>query len=173
MRLYTFINMYLSHIQAGIQTAHILGELHNKADFNTIVTRSDEDHGNECNVVYTKRSLMTKEYSQDHKTIVVCNGGNGASIRDYIKFFDSSENPYPWATFHEDEDSLDGALTGVGIVLPEDIYEVDVTFENLKTSEGLERVKVFTNKITGKRFDFPESYTYQLINKIKSAPLFR
>jgi len=172
--LYTFINMYLSPIQAGIQSAHILGELHNKADFNTIVTRSDESYGNECNVVYTKRSLMTKDYSQNHKTIVVCSGGNAANIREYIKFFDSPENLYPWIHFNEDQDSLDGALTGVGIILPEEIYEVEVSFENYKTFSGdFEKIKVFTNKITGVRYGDSTSYIYQLINKIKSAPLFK
>lgn len=105
MRLYTFINAYLSQIQQGIQTAHILGEL-----INSHRTRAQDE--------------FLGDWIQNHKTIIVCNGGNAQSIRDLTEFFKNKKNPYQFATFHEDGDSLDGALTGVGIILPETIYDV-------------------------------------------------
>jgi hypothetical protein len=40
-----------------------------------------------------------------------------------LKFFDDPRNPYPYVTFNEDGQSLDGIMTCVGIVLPEKIYE--------------------------------------------------
>lgn len=105
MRLYTFINCYLSQIQQGIQTAHILGEM-------AVQFRTE----------YQDQAYW--DYLNNHKTIIVCNGGNNAMIRETVDFFKDSRNPYQFATFYEDQQSLDGALTGVGIILPPSVYDV-------------------------------------------------
>jgi len=101
MRAYFFGNMYLSPIQQGIQAAHVTHEL------------------------FLKYGIDSRFYdwAQDHKTMILLNGGYSENLRELIALFDSRENPYPWAHFNEGEDSLDGALTSVGIVLPEKIYE--------------------------------------------------
>jgi len=112
MRAYFFGNMYLSSIQQGIQAAHVTHELFNKystvsgADGLSILGHSD--------------TLFS--WSLSHKTMILLNGGYSENLREIIALFDTPENPYPWAHFNEGEDSLDGALTSVGIVLPEKIY---------------------------------------------------
>jgi hypothetical protein len=100
MRLYTFTNFYLSSIQQGIQTAHVVSELSIKA-----------------HPLYT-------EWAKDHKTIIVLNGGNSKSLQDvYSKLTRLVETKYPIAKFNEDEQSLNEAFTCVGIVVPAKIYE--------------------------------------------------
>lgn len=109
MRLYTFINYYLSSIQQGIQSAHIVSELMHKSW--------------EPDLAY-----MIKDWAQNHKTIIVCNGGNNESIENLARFFQIvADEKYPYTTFCEDQNSLCGALTGVGIILPEEIYDVEFT----------------------------------------------
>lgn len=105
MRAYFFGNMYLSSIQQGIQAAHALHEM-----FIHFPTR--EQDGGE----------YLWEWASCHKTMVLLNAGYGDEIRNLVAFFNNHRNPYPWAEFHEEQASLDGALTTVGIVLPEKIY---------------------------------------------------
>ncbi|KKK54219.1 hypothetical protein LCGC14_3086920, partial [marine sediment metagenome] len=64
-------------------------------------------------------------WSLSHKTMILLNGGYAANLQKLVDFFDQQGNrnvSYPWAHFHEEEASLNGALTCVGIVLPEKIY---------------------------------------------------
>jgi len=106
MRLYTFTNFYFSSIQAGIQTAHVVHELFNKYD--------------ESELAIDKQLY---DWSCNHKTIIVLNGGAFNDIFSLLEFFDSPYNPYPFSGFYEDVPSLNGMLTTVGIVLPTYIYE--------------------------------------------------
>lgn len=149
MRLYTFCNCYLSSIQQGIQSAHILGELINSV-FETGITTNSTPLKQE--ITLKEKELMIVNWCEMHKTIIVCNGGNAQGIRELTKFFDSKENPFPFATFNEDGDSLDGALTGVGIILPEEIYDA-------KFYKGVESIEDSENTLTQ---DF-NAYTYENI----------
>ena len=62
------------------------------------------------------------EWAHEHKTMILLNGGYSKTLRGLFEFFDDRKNPYPFAHFCEGEDALDGALTCVGIILPEKIY---------------------------------------------------
>jgi len=168
LRLYTFLNYYLSSIQQGIQSAHILGEIYNEANSKRTTIDSFEGEGIVQELRYNERDLMVFDWAENHKTMVVCNGGNNQNLRDLISFFKIVDNPYPWAAFYEDADSLDRALTGVGIILPESIYDVTTEYD---LYEG-QRVKVFVRP-DGRaiRREGWNSYEYQLIDRIKSAPL--
>jgi len=106
MRAYFFGNMYLSSIQQGIQAAHVI---------TNIFTKYDPGVDKEADILY--------EWALEHETMVLLNAGYSENIRDLLSFFDDPENPYPWSEFHEGEDALDCALTDVGIILPEKIYE--------------------------------------------------
>jgi hypothetical protein len=158
MRLYTFCNYYLSSIQQGIQTAHVVSELMYK-------------HCSE------NQFKMIQDWAKYHKTIVVCNGGNSKDIEDLHTFFCNKENPYPLADFAEDEQSLNSALTCVGIILPEEIYEVKSEFKYGYSSDSRERTKIYgyyPEDLTKMQiYSDPSDYTYKLIDKIKSAPLAR
>lgn len=106
MRLYTFTNMYLSPIQKGIQSAHLVHELFNKYESS-----------------YDERDTLY-DWSTNHKTMIVLNGGYSETLSALNDLFCHTRNPYPFTTFHESKEALGGALTCVGIVLPEKIYEL-------------------------------------------------
>jgi len=106
MRAYFFGNMYLSSIQQGIQAAHVVSELFVKYSTENSVT-----------------TAHLREWAENHKTVILLNGGYSEHIRELIHFFHSAENQYPWTVFNESLDALDGAVTCAGIVLPEKIYE--------------------------------------------------
>ncbi len=110
MRAYFFGNIYLSLIQNGIQAAHVITEMFIKYPAPQLL--------------YPDEILW--DWAMDHKTIILLNGGYSENLHRLIEFFtetgNPSSNPYPFAYFKEGQDALDGALTCVGIVLPEKIY---------------------------------------------------
>lgn len=109
MRFYSFTNYYLSSIQIGIQTAHAVGEMSLK--YQSIP-------GFE-----TEPIEMFDDWVRNHKTMVLLNGGNSAELRDlWALLTDERNTQFPVSKFNEDEQSLDGALTCVAIVLPEHVY---------------------------------------------------
>lgn len=107
MRYYGFGNYYLSSLQQGLQAAHVIKGLW---------TEYEKD---------TQSYQIAEEYARNHKTMVLLNGGNAAGLRyiyNSFKKFEAEGMTLPFAKFNEDEQSLDGALTAVGIVLPEKYY---------------------------------------------------
>ena len=106
MRAYFFGNMYLSSIQQGIQAAHVVAEM---------ATRYSA-------FASTSGPGMFTEWATDHKTMILLNAGYSEEIRNLKDLFQKNSNQYPWAYFHESDEALDGALTCVGIILPEKIY---------------------------------------------------
>lgn len=123
MRAYFFGNMYLSSIQQGIQAAHVTAELFMKA------------HSEEGN-------MFLLDWANNHKTMILLNAGYSEELRRLIEFFDTAENRYPWASFNEGQDALDGALTCVGIVIPEKIYRFAELLRNpdIKRTHNAEKV---------------------------------
>ena len=119
MRLYSLTNYYLSSIQKGIQTAHLVSEL----------SRMDREHA----LGKGKRSpsTMFREWADHHKTIILLNGGNSARLGYFHNAMISLApgqtvriaDEFPVVYFREDEDSLNGALTAVGVILPESVYK--------------------------------------------------
>ncbi len=106
MRCYSFVNYYLSDIQRGIQSGHANVEL-------SLLSKE-------------KGYDMYVDWAKNHKTVVVLNGGNQASLQNiYTTLEDCAKGGMmmPFAKFHEDEQSLNGALTAVSIVVPEFYYE--------------------------------------------------
>lgn len=99
-RAYFFTNMYISDIQRGIQTAHCTSALHMKYPVNKLLSI----------------------WANVDKTMIVLNGGYSSHLKDLCRLFDD-QTKYPWAYFKESQAALDGALTCVGIILPDHIYE--------------------------------------------------
>lgn len=104
LRLYTFINFYLSSIQQGIQTAHIVHDLMLKYQV----------HSSGAAKLFT-------DWARNHKTIIVLNGGGTAEIEQAVEVL-REQSQYPWAEFYESRECLSAALTGVGVVLPERVF---------------------------------------------------
>ena len=98
----------LSTTQQGIQSQHATIELFNKY--------KGED----------AKSKMLYDWSNNFKTHISLNGGDSQglkSILEVIKMYDDTEGlEYPYATFYEDE-SLEGILTSISIIIPEKIYQ--------------------------------------------------
>jgi len=124
-KLYSFVNSYLSDIQRGIQTAHLVNEFWQK-------------YLDKCLIQH--ESFIDWAYLQP--TIVILNGGNHADLGGLGVLFKSIRNvQYPFASYHEDDDSLNGVLTAVGIILPE------------KFSDKLDRMD-YVNGLIGDSFDY-------------------
>ena len=108
MRLYSFVNYYLSQLQAGLQTAHCVSEM-------------SVAH----NMKSAERSAYTSWAIYD-KTIIICNGGNSAMLEDlHLRLVDfAARFELPLTKFYEDEQSLNNALTSVAILVPARFYDV-------------------------------------------------
>lgn len=106
MRLYAFVNYYLSPLQHGLQTAHLVSELF-----------AQHLIGSELNCQVGKWALY-------HKTIIILKGGNSKEIADFYagRLFPLRDK-FPTAIFYEDHQSLNGAATAAGIILPEELYD--------------------------------------------------
>lgn len=146
-RLYTFVNhVYMSPIQWGIQTAHVVSAL---------------------SVKYCAGTPEYRKYfawAVCEPTILVCRGGNVGMLKALHEVLTPLADALnlPYTKFHEDQDSLGGALTSVGILVPELLYDAAMTLaEN--------RVPLF-NYADGKSVptDSPE---YALLTILKTARL--
>ena len=105
-RFYSFTNMYVSSIQKGIQTAHAVSDM-------------------SVSLLTTDQKAAYDTWALNDKTVIVLNGGNQAMLEVIhslaIPF--GKKHGLPVVKFHEDEQSLNGALTAVGIILSEVAYE--------------------------------------------------
>ncbi len=110
LRLYSFVNFYLSSIQQGIQTAHAAVDL----------VMSYRCYSGE----QTEKSKMVDEWANLHKTMIVLNGGNNDSLEKI--FWAAKNSGYPWAEFREDGPSLGSIRTCVAVVVPETIFAAKV-----------------------------------------------
>lgn len=106
-RCYTWTIFQLSPIQQGIQAGHAAVELFVKY----IGGNSLRDH------------RAVERWAKENKTMVCLNGGDVSTLKEFIKFLDSPENPYPWATFTESDDFLAGITTSVAVILPARFYQ--------------------------------------------------
>lgn len=117
-RAYFFGNMYLSSIQQGIQAGHVIGEMAVKYQ------RSGDG--------FTTTGHAFYNWAEQHKTMILLSGGYGENLHDLYDFISTEDNSYPFAKFHESKAALDGAVTSVGIVLPEKIYNGAQAMRNIK-----------------------------------------
>jgi hypothetical protein len=108
LRFYTLINFYLSSIQQGIQSAHLVHELLLRYMFAS-----------------TGAAKLAFDWAQGHKTIIVLNGGDNEALLQ-ARMVLEAQHQYPTAFFRESERSLEGVLTGVGVVLPESVFNCTI-----------------------------------------------
>lgn len=109
LRLYTFCNVYLSSIQQGIQSAHVVHSLFVKYP------------------TFESNSILW-DWAINDKTMIVLNGGAYADInQSFVQAIALNLNHHnvllPFERFHEDDYSLGGIMTCWGIVLPKRIYD--------------------------------------------------
>lgn len=104
-RCYHFNNFYLSGIHAGIQAAHAQHELAYKY----------LGIGDAPSDIY-------ENWVENHKTMVVLNGGMAKDLLELEDLFDTEDNPYPWASWRESEEALNGCITSIAMVLPQRVF---------------------------------------------------
>ena len=151
MRLYTFCNYYLSSIQQGIQSAHVLGEMFVSIDPS-----------------YEAEMTMLFDWAKNHKTMVVLNGGNSdelINLSDELRTLAEALN-LPHADFYEDAQSLNSAMTCVGIVVPEKVYAYN-DFERERVKQKAQNDVFLINPYE------LNSYEKQLADIIARYPLAR
>lgn len=108
LRLYSFVNYYLSDLQRGLQTAHLVSEL--------FAYYGDDEYDGYSQDMYDMLFL----WANAHKTIIILNGGNSQNLQTIYDFIDQKyDGNYPFEMFLEDKESLNCALTCVGIIFPE------------------------------------------------------
>jgi len=131
MRAYFFVNSWLSGIQKGIQVAHCVAEM---ADSAMVVESWAHDNpvgqgrrkaAREANPEFIKMHDAYCDWAKGEKTIIVLDGGGHNDLLDIFSIFedDDDASAYAYAYFSEDDESLNGAWTCVGIIVPPKIYE--------------------------------------------------
>lgn len=107
MRFCAFSLNQLKPLHQGVQNSHILGELIAKYVADASSPKSKYD--------------MLIDWAVNHKTIIFYDGGFAAGLETVRRALLSC--PYPWSEFYEDEATLSGIMTSVGVVLPAAVYE--------------------------------------------------
>lgn len=137
-RFYCINNMYLSGIQAGIQSAHAMMEMVNKYLINQNGTPQEV--------------ALLKQCIRDDKTMVVLNGGHQSNLQNILNLFTEQHIKYPHAPFYEDDEALNGAFTNLAMVLPETLFLSDtksILKEHLTTPNngGFSNEELFQREI--------------------------
>ena len=146
-RLYTFVNhVYMSPLQWGIQTAHVVSTMMSDERF-----KDRED---------------VKQWAKESPTIIVCRGGNFAALTNLSEYFAAKSTllDLPYASFHEDEESLGGILTCAGILVPRKFFAAqfeDYMYDNTIASFYQHETELWNSS----------SQEYHLIDTIQSAKL--
>jgi peptidyl-tRNA hydrolase len=111
LRAYFFGNMYISDIQQGIQAAHVVTKM--------FAAYPAEGYSDADTLHDWARAGVTK---------ILLNGGYQLTLQKVHSIFEAvgSRLSLPFMQFHEEVDALNGALTSVGIVVPEEVYDMDV-----------------------------------------------
>lgn len=135
LRAYHFQIMYLPGAHAGIQSEHTMVEMFIKYTHSLMVHPDIQSKTQTC-------EAMLYDWADEHKTIIVLNGGYQSSLRSLVGFLDSYENPYPWAFFEESKEALNGCLTNVGIIVPEKVYHFGNYGTEYKLSDGLAQMQL-------------------------------
>lgn len=124
LRCYTFTHFILSPIQQGIQSGHASMELVNK-----YMVDQGWQNG------YAEQ---VADWVKNHKTIICLNGGNSKMLRELYTFLDMGEaNPFPYVNLYEDEDTAEGLMTSISIILPARIFETASLMRSRTLSDGV------------------------------------
>jgi hypothetical protein len=114
-RLYSFVaNGYLSPLQCGLQTAHVVGEI-----ANDVASHKGED-------IHSYRAFF--EWAEQDKTIIICAAFNHQGVVDcYAELERTGRGALclPSAIFREDEQSMNSMATACGIVVPQKYWDTE------------------------------------------------
>lgn len=107
-RMYFLVNQYMMGIQAGIQAGHAACEM--------LANYWDEDRDN-------PKVKLIEQWLKNDKTFIVLDGGYQKRMYEFAdKALLPNSGDIPYAYFHEEDDSLNGALTAIAFILPEHVW---------------------------------------------------
>jgi len=154
-RLYAFVaNHYLSQLQLGLQTAHVVGNMSIKYD--------DDRH----------EDAAFRTWAAEDKTIIILGAGNHAGVLAcWAETIRTNTMALPQSIFFEDEQSMNGMATACGVVVPQKYWGavfVDVDPEGLHRGPHWKYVDAVTEYVERYPLTHPEG---QFINHIKSFRL--
>lgn len=124
-RLYTFTaNLYLSPLQCGLQSAHVVGNI-----------AATMDHLELANFDSIRTSQAFHDWAHLDKTIIICAATNHAGVEACWAEIERINTALllPAAIFHEDEDSMNGMATACGVVVPEAYWAAQFSKEEVTT----------------------------------------
>jgi len=161
-RLYTFVaNLYLSDIQKGIQTAHVVSEMAEQ-----VASQKGEDLGS-----YQKYF----EWARNDKTIIVCGAGTHKGVLDAfaeLQRTGTSALRLPSVLFREDEDSMNGMATACGILVPQQYYDAKYVPDTEWVQGALVGRWEYFDEVKGGFYTYPPSHPEgQFIQFLKSFRL--
>lgn len=115
-RLYAFVaNHYLSPLQCGLQTAHVVSEIASNLHREMIRAGVGEDHH------------AFEQWAEHDKTIIICGAGNHQGVLDcWAELLRTGIEPgfVTGALFREDEQSMNGMATACGVIVPKKYWDV-------------------------------------------------
>src|SRR5277367_6284157 len=165
LRLYSFVNFYLSSIQQGIQTGHAAVDLVRRYRADRIPA------GAAWNKDVEDQIDMAVKWADDYKTFIILNGGDADGVIKALSVL--SVSGFPYIEFHEGEEALHGIMTCCAVVLPESIFnaryrEPDI-MQSLRDLEPVyQYVDPETTQITAY---YPGHKHYELIKLLKASKL--
>ncbi len=130
MRAYFLAHAYLSPIQHGIQAQHCTADMF-------VYYNSRREHASNYQIEGEK---TLREWAENHKTTIVLNGGNSAMLLEALHTFSEMRNLsdidyIPYLAFHEDDDSMRGMMTCVGIVADDHMCELIQMYRDHRPSD--------------------------------------
>lgn len=138
-RFFTFVaSLYLSDKQKGIQSSHVLGDI--VAQY--MVHKNPEViavPGGESGTSVT-RADMVGQWAGIDKTMIVKSANTSGEVGRIWAEIATITNDFPFAMFREDQESLGGAATAVGIVLPYCVWGLADAIRNSKIVPTAEQV---------------------------------
>jgi hypothetical protein len=157
LRLYSFVNFYLSSIQQGIQTGHAAVDLVRKYTANGNPLRRD---------ITSYHEHLVEQWADAHKTFIILNGGDSVGIANATSLI-ARNGVFPWAIFKESDISLSGIQTCVAVVLPEYIFNATKRF---KADGDYEWVYMFEEEQKEQIYTRGHEH-FELVNFVKSCRL--
>lgn len=149
LRLYSFVNFYLSARQGGIQTGHASVRLLRKYA--------------KLGEAWSYKLDMVNDWADNHETYIVLNGGPMTGVKGALDIIEKCE--YPFSPFYESGEALGGILTCVAVVLPETVYNA------MYNKNDVFPEWVYIDPISGSITQYsPE--VLELVKLVKSSRLF-
>lgn len=156
LRLYCFVNFYLSSIQQGIQTGHAAVDL----------VRKYTAHGNPLRASITSyHEHLVEQWADNYKTFIILNGGDSVGIANATDLI-AKNGVFPWASFSESENSLKGIQTCVAVVLPEYIFAAEKQFKENGDYDWIYRYEEEKSQVYSRGHQH-----FELVNFVKNCRL--